>query len=46
VLFDTSNARNPINRRISIIVMNKRAEEAALQADVPDAAATRSAEPR
>ncbi len=31
VLFDKENALNPSNRRISIIVMNKRAEEAALQ---------------
>lgn len=29
VLFDKEDAFNPINRRISIIVMNKRAEEAA-----------------
>jgi chemotaxis protein MotB len=29
VLFDKENPMNPINRRISIIVMNKRAEEAA-----------------
>ena len=42
VLFDTANPRNPINRRISIIVMNKRAEEAALQSDVPTAEAPRS----
>ena len=28
VLFDTSNPTNPINRRIAIIVMNKRTEEA------------------
>jgi chemotaxis protein MotB len=31
VLFDKANPLNPINRRISIIVMNKRAEEAASQ---------------
>jgi chemotaxis protein MotB len=31
VLFDKVNPLNPINRRISIIVMNKRAEEAALR---------------
>jgi chemotaxis protein MotB len=37
VLFDKANPRNPINRRISIIVMNKRAEAAALQSDVPGA---------
>ena len=31
VLFDKAQPLNPINRRISIIVMNKKAEEAALQ---------------
>jgi chemotaxis protein MotB len=31
VLFDKSQPLNPINRRISIIVMNKKAEEAALK---------------
>ncbi len=31
VLFDTERPLNPINRRISIIVMNKKAEEAALK---------------
>lgn len=35
VLFDKAQPRNPINRRISIIVMTKRAEEAALKTDVP-----------
>ncbi len=35
VLFDKVQPRNPINRRISIIVMTKRAEEAALKTDVP-----------
>lgn len=35
VLFDRNNPRNPINRRISLIVMTKRAEEAALKSDVP-----------
>ncbi|WP_334131993.1 OmpA family protein, partial [Silanimonas lenta] len=30
VLFDQENPTNPINRRISIIVMNKAAEDAAL----------------
>ena len=30
VLFDKSDPRNPINRRISIVVMNKAAEKAAL----------------
>jgi chemotaxis protein MotB len=31
VLFDKTQPLNPVNRRISIIVMNKRAEEAALK---------------
>ena len=35
VLFDKNDPRNPINRRISIVVMNKAAEKAALE---PDAA--------
>ena len=35
VLFDQSNPRNPINRRISLILMTKQAEEAALQSDRP-----------
>jgi chemotaxis protein MotB len=34
VLFDPTNPRNPINRRISIIVMTKHAEEAALKTDI------------
>ncbi len=33
VLFDKDNPRNPINRRISIIVMTKEAEDAALKTD-------------
>ena len=33
VLFDKDNPRNPINRRISIIVMTKQAEESALASD-------------
>jgi chemotaxis protein MotB len=36
VLFDKENARNPINRRISIIVMTKKAEESALRTDTPN----------
>ena len=36
VLFDKLNPRNPINRRISIIVMTKEAEEAALRTDTPE----------
>jgi len=35
VLFDREDPQNPINRRISIIVMTKRAEEAALKTDAP-----------
>jgi chemotaxis protein MotB len=34
VLFDKSDPQNPINRRISIVVMTKLAEEAALKTDV------------
>ena len=37
VLFDKDNPRNPINRRISIIVMTKQAEESALRTDTKDA---------
>ena len=37
VLFDEKNPRNPINRRISIIVMTKQAEESARQTDMRDA---------
>jgi len=33
VLFDKENTRNPINRRISIIVMTQAAEESALKTD-------------
>jgi chemotaxis protein MotB len=33
VLFDKENSRNPINRRISIIVMTKEADENALKTD-------------
>ena len=39
VLFDKENPRNPINRRISIIVMTKEAEESALKTDaMPESA--------
>lgn len=31
ILFDKQNPRNPINRRISIVVMTKRAEQSAMQ---------------
>jgi chemotaxis protein MotB len=34
VLFDKNEPQNPINRRISIVVMTKQAEEAALKTDV------------
>ena len=46
VLFDKDNSRNPINRRISIIVMTKEADESALKGDsMPEgAAATATAE--
>jgi chemotaxis protein MotB len=36
VLFDKANPQNPINRRISIVVMTKQAEEDALKSDVVD----------
>src|SRR5690606_27378089 len=36
VLFDRENPHNPINRRISIIVMTKSAEARALSTDAPD----------
>jgi len=39
VLFDRNDPQNPINRRISIVVMTKQAEEDALKTDVADAAA-------
>ena len=35
VLFDRSNPRNPINRRISIVVLTKSAEQEAQKTDVP-----------
>ncbi|MGH8140103.1 MAG: flagellar motor protein MotB [Steroidobacteraceae bacterium] len=34
VLFDRADPQNPINRRISIVVMTRQAEEAALKTDV------------
>jgi chemotaxis protein MotB len=34
VLFDRQDPQNPVNRRISIVVMTKQAEEAALKTDV------------
>ncbi len=39
VLFDQKSPRNPINRRISIIVMTKQAEESALHTDTQQVAA-------
>ncbi|MET0281643.1 MAG: flagellar motor protein MotB [Steroidobacteraceae bacterium] len=41
VLFDRENPYNPINRRISIIVMTKGAEAQALSTDAPDVEAAR-----
>jgi chemotaxis protein MotB len=41
VLFDRENPHNPINRRISIIVMTKSAEARALSSDAPDVDAAR-----
>ncbi|MEJ1965974.1 MAG: flagellar motor protein MotB [Gammaproteobacteria bacterium] len=35
VLFDRTNPRNPINRRISIVVLTKEAEQEALKTDIP-----------
>jgi chemotaxis protein MotB len=43
VLFDRANPYNPINRRISIIVMTKQAEARALSSDAPDVDAAREA---
>jgi len=43
VLFDRENPYNPINRRISIIVMTKSAEATALSTDAPDVDAAREA---
>jgi chemotaxis protein MotB len=37
VLFDRTAPQNPINRRISIVIMTKQAEEDALKTDVADA---------
>jgi chemotaxis protein MotB len=43
VLFDRENPYNPINRRISIIVMTKSAEATALSTDAPDVETARKA---
>jgi chemotaxis protein MotB len=45
VLFDKQDPRNPINRRISIVVMNKAAEKAALEPDGPVESAPTAAAP-
>jgi chemotaxis protein MotB len=48
VLFDKDNPRNPINRRISIIVMTTEAEHEALKTEAPaqpDATGTAASEP-
>jgi chemotaxis protein MotB len=43
VLLDKQNTRNPINRRISIIVMTKEADESALKTDaMPESAAAQA----
>jgi len=43
VLFDKNNPFNPINRRISIVVMTKSAEATALSTDAPDVETAREA---
>jgi len=45
VLFDKTHPDNPINRRISIVVMTKQAEEEALKTDTAAAAPTATADP-
>ena len=35
VLFDKANPRNPVNRRISIVVLTREAEQEALKTDIP-----------
>ncbi len=44
VLFDKANPRNPINRRISIIVMTREAEQEAIKTEVPTLAAASPAQ--
>jgi len=44
VLFDKDNPRNPINRRISIIVLTREAEASALKTDAPAQNAANGAE--
>jgi chemotaxis protein MotB len=45
VLFDKADPQNPINRRISIVVMTKQAEEDALRTDVAGAPAANEPAP-
>ncbi|HEY1283945.1 MAG TPA: flagellar motor protein MotB [Steroidobacteraceae bacterium] len=45
VLFDKTNPRNPINRRISIVVMTHEAEQDAIKTDVPASPAVAAALP-
>jgi chemotaxis protein MotB len=45
VLFNKAEPQSPINRRISIVVMTKQAEEAALKTDVADQPTSASASP-
>jgi len=40
VLFDRENPRNPVNRRISIVVLTRQAEHEALKTDLPATAAS------
>jgi len=45
VLFDKDNPRSAVNRRISIVVMTKQAEQDAQQTDLPDAGVASQGEP-
>jgi chemotaxis protein MotB len=45
ILFDKKDPRNPVNRRISIVVMTKKAEKAALQGYEREQATVRGAAP-
>jgi chemotaxis protein MotB len=45
VLFDKKNPRNPVNRRISIVVMTRAAEEQAQHIDIPSVASAGGADP-
>jgi chemotaxis protein MotB len=44
VLFDRTNPRNPINRRISIVVLTKMAEREAIKTDIPTQSQTAGAD--